>query len=205
MVSEAFWCSFLYILTVLHSRVFSHPVLILFHLYRESYLLVKAECTILHEGHFNLVVTTENGLLIEFRPDFTPANTGLQKQAHSRSCCVALFSCVLSEAVLVFLGCLWALSGFCGLVVVQGRGKARRCHGAKQRSGSGPSTAPSTPRSTTTSTGTASRAWTCQSECGFPFQPARTLTHSLFWVSSLSTTSVLNVGLCFCCVSSQVK
>lgn len=74
---------------------FSQPVLIRFYLYPESYLLIKAECQILHEGHFNLLVTTENGLLIKFRPDFTSANSSLEKQAHSWSCCMALFLCVL--------------------------------------------------------------------------------------------------------------
>lgn len=133
--------------------------------------MVKAECQIVCEGHFNLLVTTENGLLSKFRPDFTFANPGLQKQAPSWSCSAALFLCVLSEALLEVLGCLWVLSGLCGLVVVQGRGKARRCCAARP-SGSGPSTTPSTPRSTTTSTGTASRAWTCQSKCGVTAQPA---------------------------------
>lgn len=115
--------------------------------------------------YFNWLVTT--GLLIRSRPDFTSANTGLQKQAHSWSCSVALFS-------VACLRLCWRFWGACecwgGLVVLQGRGKARRCCVA-QRSGSGPSTAPSTPRSTTTSTGTASRAWTCQSKCGLTFSP----------------------------------
>lgn len=69
---------------------FPHLVQDLFYLYPESYLLVKAECQILCEGHFNLLITT--GLLVRFRPDFTCANTGLPKQAHSLSCSVALFS-----------------------------------------------------------------------------------------------------------------